>query len=173
MLYKKEKRFSSHKMDMQISHCICKGIFNHTSLCEYHQGKLLVHLTIPFEEKPAINQPGENLRYYRVRSNMTTGELATILEIAPATLLAYEQNRNPIPYDIAISAAKSLAIDVTLLFDAFTEFISTPHTVVLQRIRTELQMNQRQFAEYIGVLPSYYYKLESGNRKPSPFLSIP
>lgn len=104
---------------------------------------------------------------------MTTGELATILEIAPATLLAYEQNRNPIPYDIAISAAKSLAIDVTLLFDAFTEFISTPYTVVLQRIRTELQMNQRQFAEYIGVLPSYYYKLESGNRKPSPFLSIP
>lgn len=47
------------------SYCICNGVFIHTSLCEFHQGKLLFHLTISFEEKPKTNLPGDNLRYYR------------------------------------------------------------------------------------------------------------
>ena len=32
--------------------CVCNGIFNHTSLCQFYQGRLLLHVTLPFEEKP-------------------------------------------------------------------------------------------------------------------------
>ena len=53
---------------MQISYRICNGIFNHTSLCQFYQGRLLLHVTIPFEEKPTSNLPGDNLRYYRQRN---------------------------------------------------------------------------------------------------------
>lgn len=48
--------------------CVCNGIFNHTSLCQFYQGRLLLHVTIPFEEKPTSNLPGDNLRYYRQRN---------------------------------------------------------------------------------------------------------
>ena len=41
---------------------LCNGIFNHTSLCQFYQGRLLLHVTIPFEEKPTSNLPGDNLR---------------------------------------------------------------------------------------------------------------
>ena len=61
---------------MPVPYCFCNGIFNHTSLCEVHQGKLLIQLTIPFEEKPKPNLPGDNLRYYRQRKQMTTRQLA-------------------------------------------------------------------------------------------------
>lgn len=75
---------------MQISCSICKGIFNHTSLCEFHQGKLLFHLTLPFEEKPKTNLPGDNLKYYRQRKQMTTRQLAEKLDIVPLTVAMYE-----------------------------------------------------------------------------------
>ena len=29
--------------------CFCDGIFNHTSLCEFYQGKLLLHLCVALE----------------------------------------------------------------------------------------------------------------------------
>ena len=45
---------------MATAGCFCTGIFNHTSLCEFYQGKLLLHLTIPFEEKPKTNLPSDN-----------------------------------------------------------------------------------------------------------------
>ena len=77
-------------MELQIPHRICNGIFNHTALCEFHQGKLLLHLTIPFEEKPKTNLPGDNLRYYRQRKQMTTRQIAEKLDIVPSTVAMYE-----------------------------------------------------------------------------------
>ena len=96
---------------MQISHRICNGIFNHTSLFEFYQGKLLLHLTMPFEEKPKTNLPSDNLKYYR--------------------------------------------------------FLSVPYTEALKSVRTALGLSQKAFAERIGLVPSYYYKIEEGNRRPS------
>ena len=76
-------------MEMSIPCCVCNDIFNHTSLYQYHHGKLLLHLTLPFEERPKSNQPGEYLRYYRLRNNLTTRQLAEQIGIVPATLLKY------------------------------------------------------------------------------------
>ena len=73
---------------MQVSYSICNGVFNHTSLCEFHQGKLLLHLTIPFEEKPKTNLPSDNLKYYRQRKQMTTRQLAEKLDIVPSTVVS-------------------------------------------------------------------------------------
>lgn len=146
---------------------ICNGIFNHTSPCEFHQGKLLLHLTIPFEEKPKTNLPSDNLKYYRQRKQMTTRQLAEKLDIVPATVVMYENGKHPIPYDVAIKLADVLEIEASLLYDDFSRFLAVPYTEVLKSVRTALELSQKAFAEQVGIVPSYYYKIEEGNRRPS------
>lgn len=146
---------------------ICNGIFNHTSLCQFYQGRLLLQVTIPFEEKPTSNLPGDNLRYYRQRKSLTTRQLAEQIDVVPATILMYEQNKHPIPFDVANSLADALDVNADLLYDDFAVFLVTPYSEALKDIRMSIGMSQRAFAEHIGVIPSYYYKLESGHRRPS------
>lgn len=149
------------------AHRLCNGIFNHTSLCQFYQGRLLLQVTIPFEEKPTSNLPGDNLRYYRQRKSLTTRQLAEQIDVVPATILMYEQNKHPIPFDVANSLADALDVNADLLYDDFAVFLVTPYSEALKDIRMSIGMSQRAFAEHIGVIPSYYYKLESGHRRPS------
>ena len=136
-------------------------------LCEFHQGKLLLHLTISFEEKPKTNLPSDNLKYYRQRKQMTTRQLAEKLDIVPSTIVMYENGKHPIPYDVAIKLADVLEIEASLLYDDFSHFLSVPYTEALRSVRTALGLSQKAFAERIGIVPSYYYKIEEGNRRPS------
>ena len=147
--------------------CICNDIFNHTSLCELYQGRLLLHLTIPFEGKPKTNLPGDYLKYYRQRKSLTTRSLAEQIGVVPATILMYERNEHPIPYETANQLAAVLDINADMLYDDFAVFLAEPYSDALKRIRSALGMSQKAFAEHIGVIPSYYYKLESGQRRPS------
>lgn len=78
-------------------------------------GKLRLHLTLPFEKRPKGNQPGEYLRYYRLRNNLTIRQLAEQVGIVQATLLKYEQGLVSIPYDTAVRLSERLKIDVLLL----------------------------------------------------------
>ena len=169
MLRKKENtdKLSAHTMELQVSHSVCNGIFNHTSLCEFHQGKLLLHLTIPFEEKPKTNLPGDNLKYYRQRKQMTTRQVAERLDIVPATVVMYENGKHPVPYDVAVKLADVLGIEASLLYDDFSRFLAVPYTEALKSVRTSLGLSQKAFAERTEIVPSYYYKLEEGNRRPS------
>ena len=137
-------------MDVQISYRFCNDIFNHTSLYEFHQGKLLLHLTIPFEEKPKTNLPSDNLKYYRQRKQMTTRQLAEKLDIVPSTVVMYENGKRPIPYDVAIKLADVLEIEATLLYDDFSRFLAVPYTEALKSVRTALRLSQKAFAERIG-----------------------
>lgn len=127
----------------------------------------MLHLTIPFEEKPKTNLPGDNLRYYRQRKQMTTRQLAEKLDIVPATIVMYENGKHPIPYDAAIKLADVLGIETILLYDDFSCFLAAPHTKALKDARTALGLSYKAFAERIGLAPSYYYKLEEGSRRPS------
>ena len=154
-------------MDVQIPHRLCNDIFNHTLLYQYRHGKLLLHLTLPFEKRPKGNQPGEYLRYYRLRNNLTTRQLAEQVGIVPAILLKYEQGLAPIPYDTAVRLSERLKIDASLLCDSFAAFIASPYTEALKAIREEIKLNQREFAELVGLKASYYYQMEKGNRRPS------
>ena len=128
---------------------------------------MLLHLTIPFEEKPKTNLPSDNLRSYRQRKQMTTRQLAEKLDIAPVTVVMYENGKHPIPYDVAIKLSDVLGIESSLLYDDFSCFLAVPYTEALKSVRTALGMSQKAFAERIGIVPSYYYKIEEGNRRPS------
>ena len=152
---------------MSIPCGVCNGIFNHTSLFQFYQGRLLLHVTIPFEEKPTSNLPGDNLKYYRQRKSLTTRQLAEQINVVPATILTYEQNKHPIPFDVANTLASVLDVKADILYDDFAVFLSAPYNKALKNIRMSIGMSQREFAEHIGVIPSYYYKLESGYRRPS------
>ena len=81
-------------MDVQIPYRIFNGIFNYTLLCEFYQGKLLLYLTMPFEEKPKTYLPCDNLKYYRQRKQMTTRQLAEKLDIAPVIVVMYENGKH-------------------------------------------------------------------------------
>ena len=107
------------------------------------------------------------MRYYRQLRGLTTRQLAEELNIVPATVIAYELGRFPIPYDIAVLSAKVLQISESLLFDDFCVFISAPYTELLHKVRKRYGLNQVDFAENAGISPSIYAKWESGSRRPS------
>ena len=98
---------------------------------------------------------------------MTTRQLAEKLDIVPSTVVMYENGKRPIPYDVAIKLADVLKIEVSLIYDEFSRFLAAPYTEVLKSVRTALRLSQKAFAERIGIVPSYYYKIEEGNRRPS------
>lgn len=59
---------------------------------------------------------------------MTTRQLAEKLDIAPVTVVMYENGKHPIPYDVAIKLVDVLEIDVSLLYDDFSRFLAVPYT---------------------------------------------
>ena len=107
------------------------------------------------------------MRYCRGLRGLTTRQLAEKLNIVPATVLAYEQGRFPIPYEIFVAAAEMLHISEELLFDDFCIFIGAPYTELLHMVRKRHGLNQVDFAENAGISPSIYAKWESGSRRPS------
>ena len=99
----------------------------------------MLHVTIPFEEKPASNLPGDNLRYYRQRKSLTTRQLAEQIDVVPATILIYEQNKHPIPFDVANGLADALDVNADLLYDDFAVFLVTPYSEALKDIRMSIR----------------------------------
>ena len=87
------------------------------------------------------------MRYYRQLRELTTRQLAEKLNIVPATVLAYEQGRFPIPYEISVAAAEILHISEELLFDDFCVFLGAPYTELLHTVRKRYGLNQVDFAE--------------------------
>lgn len=98
---------------------------------------------------------------------MTTRQLAEKLDIAPVTVVMYENGKHPIPYDVAIKLSDVLKIESSLLYDDFSRFLATPYTEALKSVRMVLGLSLKAFAEQMGLVPSYYYKLEEGSRRPS------
>lgn len=98
---------------------------------------------------------------------MTTRQLAEKLDIVPSTVAMYENGKHPIPYNIAIKLADVLEVEASLLYDDFSRFLAVPYTEALKSVRTAMGLSQKAFAEQMGIVPSYYYKLEEGNRRPS------
>ena len=112
----------------------------------------MLHLTILFEEKPKSNLPGDNLKYYRLRKSLTTRQLAKQIDVVPATILMYEQNKHPILYDMTNKLAEVLDIDASILYDDFADFLAAPYNEALKDIRSALEMSQKAFAEHIVVI---------------------
>lgn len=54
-----------------------------------------------------------------------------------------------------------LEIKASLLYDDFSHFLAVPYTEALKSVRMALGLSQK------AIVPSYYYKLEEGDRRPS------
>lgn len=145
----------------------CNGILNHTELYEYKHGKMLMHLKFCFESIPNKPTPAAMLRYYRQHKGLTTRQLVESVGIVPATLLMYEREKFPIPYQTAVTFADILEIDRNLLFDDFARFMDYPYSDRLREIRKVYGLNQTDFAEKAGISLSIYSKWEGGSRQPS------
>ena len=147
--------------------CKYDTILNHTDLYEYKHGKILMHLHFCFEGVPTEQTPAAMLKYYRQRKCLTTRQLAESVGIAPATVLMYERERFPIPYQTAVAMAEILEIDRNMLFDEFAQFMDYPYSDRLREIRKAHRLNQATFAEKAGISLSIYSKWEGGSRQPS------
>lgn len=150
-----------------INCCKYDTILNHTDLYEYKHGKMLMHLHFCFEGVPTEQTPAAMLKYYRQRKCLTTRQLAESVGIAPATVLMYERERFPIPYQTAVAMAEILEIDRNMLFDEFAQFMDYPYSDRLREIRKAHRLNQATFAEKAGISLSIYSKWEGGSRQPS------
>lgn len=126
-----------------------------------------MHFQFCFEGVPTKQTPAATLRYYRQRKGLTTRQLAESVGIVPATLLMYEREKFPIPYQTAVAFADTLEIDRNLLFDDFARFIDYPYSNRLREVRKAHRLNQATFAEKAGISLNIYSKWESGSRQPS------
>ena len=154
-------------MELQVSHSVGDTILNHTELYEYQHGKMLMHFKFVFESLAKLSNPGEYMRYYRLRKGLSSRQLAEKLHIVPATVLGYEQGRFPIPYEIAVALSDTLKMPRKAIFDDFCLFIDSPYTERLHIIRKSYNLSQVEFAEGADIAPSIYAKWESGCRRPS------
>lgn len=129
---------------------------------------MLMHLIFCLERIPTEEQtPAATLRYYRHNRGLTTRQLAESVGIVPATLLMYERDKFPIPYQTALDIAKTLEIDKKLLFDNFARFMDAPYFEILRSVRKEYNLSQKDFADKAGIAFSIYAKWEIGSRQPS------
>ena len=126
-----------------------------------------MHLKFCFESIPNKPTPAAMLKYYRHRMGLTTRQLAESVDIAPATLLMYEREKFPIPYQTAEAFADILEIDRNLLFDDFARFIDYPFSHRLREVRKIYGLNQTDFAEKANICYSIYAKWETAARQPS------
>ena len=128
---------------------------------------MLMHLKFCFEAIPTEPMPGTMLRYYRVHKGLTTRQLAESAGIVPETVLKYESNQFPIPYQNAVAFADILEIDRNLLFDDFARFMDFPYSDRLREVRKAYRLNQTDFAEKANICNSIYAKWETAIRQPS------
>lgn len=128
---------------------------------------MLIHLKFCFEGIPTEQTPAAMLRYYRQRKGLTTRQLAENVGIVPATLLMYEREQFPIPYQTTVAFADILKIDRNLLFDDFARFMDYPYSDKLREVRKTYGLNQATFAEKAGISLSIYSKWETTVRQPS------
>ncbi|WP_207723973.1 helix-turn-helix transcriptional regulator [Mediterraneibacter hominis] len=128
---------------------------------------MLMHLHFCFEGVPTEKTPAAMLKYYRQRKGLTTRQLAESIGVVPATVLMYEREQFPIPYQTAVAMAEVLEIDRNLLFDEFAQFMDYPYSDRLREVRKAHRLNQATFAEKAGISLSIYSKWEGGSRQPS------
>ena len=126
-----------------------------------------MHLHFCFEGVPTEQTPAAMLKYYRQRKGLTTRQLAESIGVVPATVLMYERERFPIPYQTAVSMAKVLEIDRNLLFDDFARFMDYPYSYRLREVRKAYGLNQTDFAKKANICCSIYAKWETSARQPS------
>lgn len=128
---------------------------------------MLMHFQFCFEGVPTKQTPAATLRYYRQRKGLTTRQLAESVGIVPATLLMYEREKFPIPYQTAVAFADILEIDRNLLFDDFAQFMDYPYSEKLREVRKAYGLNQTDFATKANICYSIYAKWETAARQPS------
>lgn len=130
------------------------------------KGKLILHLRYDFENSKHCDTPGKILRYYRQHKGYSTRKLAEMAGVTPATIMLYENDKNPIQHKFAVPLADALGIDRKLLFDDYAAFLDYPYNVLLQEVRARLSLSRLQMAQEIGAAQTAYSSWERAAKTP-------
>ena len=126
----------------------------------------MIHLCYEYKTDAQCSTPGSILRYHRTFKGLTTRQLAEQVGIVPATLILYENDKNPIKYDTAVALAERLNIDRSCLLDEYTRFIDYPCGELLRNMRKQFSFTQDEISSEIGVSQTAYSGWERGIKKP-------
>jgi transcriptional regulator with XRE-family HTH domain len=131
-------------------------------------GLELAEVAALFADHPPARLDGRplpSLSMVRRRSGMTQRELAGLVGVAPTTLAMWENARVRVAPGTADELARVLDTDVAALA-AEHGGVAAPDPRPLRRLRTELNMSQREAAAHLGIALGTLARYESGERRP-------
>lgn len=95
--------------------------------------------------------PHEQLTYYRQVRGFSKEELGALIGVPMGEIVNYEKRSQEIYYEQAEKLAEALNIDVELLLDDHTRFVSPGFGQRIKEIRASLGFTQQKYAELLGV----------------------
>ena len=126
----------------------------------------MLHLRYDFESSEYCDTPGKILRYYRQHEGYSTRKLAEMAGVTSATIMLYENDKNPIQHKFAVPLADALGIDRKLLLDDYAAFLDYPYNVLLQEVLERLSLSRLQMAQEIGAAQTAYSSWERAAKTP-------
>ncbi len=89
-----------------------------------------------------------------------------MIGVTPATIMLYENDKNPIQHKFAVPLADALGIDRKLLLDDYLAFLGYPYNVLLQEVWARLSLRRMQMAQEIGAAQTAYSSWERADKTP-------
>ena len=83
--------------------------------------------------------------------DMSRSRLGELSGIAAGELQNYESGKQDIYYNVAEKLSKALDIDISILLDDYTAFLSPGYGVKIKAIREKTRLSQKAFAERLGI----------------------
>ena len=95
--------------------------------------------------------PASRLCYYRELRDMSRDRLSELTGVAVGELQNYEAGKQDIYYAVAEKLSEALDIDISLLLDDYTAFLSPGYGNRIKAIRETTGLSQKAFAERLGI----------------------
>lgn len=111
--------------------------------------------------KKITSQPktlGEAIKYYRTHKNWTQKQLGKAIGIHSHTISLLEQERNKLHVNYILKIEQALHCNLKG-YDEYCDFARDTATNI-KKIRKDLKMTQKEFAEYLGLCKTTVGKWE-------------
>lgn len=122
-----------------------------------------------FPKVSADAPPHKQLEYHRNAKGISKAQLGKLIGVPTGEIVNYEKQFQEIYYEKAIKLADVLDMDVNLLLDDYTTFVTKGYGQRIKEIRGALGYSQNKFAELIGVsrCTVSLWEVEYHNHRPS------
>lgn len=104
-----------------------------------------------FPKVSADAPPYKQLEYYRSSRGLSKAQLGKMIGVPTAEIINYEKQFQEIYYEQAIKLSEALDIDIELLLDDYTKFLTPGYGARIKKMRASIGVSQEKFAKLMGV----------------------